>query len=113
MADEKDEEYISDLPENIEDEAVANRKEFEKNLSNMWGYSKTGIEAKKAGNKTLAGTLKLVINTTYGCMKSKYSSLYDPKMANQVCITGQLLFVDLIEKLEPYITLIQLITWLN
>lgn len=65
------------------------------------------IEAKKAGNKTLAGTLKLVINTTYGCMKSKYSSLYDPKMANQVCITGQLLFVDLIEKLEPYITLIQ------
>ena len=65
------------------------------------------IEAKKAGNKILAGTLKLVINTTYGCMKSKYSSLYDPKMANQVCITGQLLFVDLIEKLEPYITLIQ------
>ena len=54
MADEKDEEYISDLPENIEDEAVANRKEFEKNLSNMWGYSKTGIEAKKAAMAMLS-----------------------------------------------------------
>lgn len=65
------------------------------------------IKAKKEGNKAKASALKLVINTTYGCMKSKYSALYDPKMANQVCITGQLLFVDLLEKLEPYITLVQ------
>ena len=54
-----------------------------------------------------ADAYKLVLNTTYGCMKSKFNPLYDPKMANQVCITGQLLFVDLIEKLEPYITLVQ------
>ena len=47
-------------------------------------------------------------NTTYGAMKSEFNGLYDPKMANQVCITGQLLFLDLLEKLEPYITLIQL-----
>lgn len=65
------------------------------------------VIAKKEGNKSKANALKLVLNTTYGCMKSKYNALYDPKMANQVCITGQLLFVDLIEKLEPYITLVQ------
>lgn len=67
----------------------------------------TRIKAKKEGNKTVANALKLIVNTTYGCMKSKYSQLYDPKMANQVCITGQLLLVDLIEKLEPYCKLVQ------
>lgn len=65
------------------------------------------IVAKANGDTLKAGAFKLVINTVYGCMKSKYNPLYDPKMANQVCITGQLLFVDLIEKLEPYIKLIQ------
>lgn len=65
------------------------------------------IKAKKEGNKVVANALKLIVNTTYGCMKSKYSQLYDPKMANQVCITGQLLLVDLIEKLEPYCKLVQ------
>lgn len=65
------------------------------------------VLAKKAGDKAKANALKLVLNTTYGCMKSEYNALYDPKMANQVCITGQLLFIDLIEKLEPYITLVQ------
>lgn len=65
------------------------------------------VVAKKNGEKEKANAYKLVLNTTYGCTKSKYNPLYDPKMANQVCITGQLLFLDLIEKLEPYITLIQ------
>lgn len=65
------------------------------------------VEAKRAKNKPMANALKLIINTTYGSMKSKYNALFDPKMANQVCITGQLLAVDLIEKLEPYITLVQ------
>lgn len=67
----------------------------------------TRIKAKKAGDKATANALKLIINTTYGCMKSKFSQLYDPKMANQVCITGQLLLIDLIEKIEPYCKLIQ------
>jgi hypothetical protein len=40
-------------------------------------------------------------------MKSKYNGMYDPKNANQVCITGQLLLVDLLEKLDPYIILVQ------
>ena len=65
------------------------------------------VEAKKNGNKKVEAPLKLVLNTTYGAMKSEYNELYDPHMANQVCITGQLLLLDLIEKLEPYIKLIQ------
>ena len=54
-----------------------------------------------------AEALKLVLNTTYGAMKNENNPMYDPKMANQVCITGQLLLVDLIEKLEPYCRLVQ------
>ena len=71
------------------------------------------VRAKHAGDTSKANALKLVLNTTYGAMKSEFNGLYDPKMANQVCITGQLLFLDLLEKLEPYITLIQLTQWLK
>lgn len=51
--------------------------------------------------------LKLVLNKTYGAMKDKNNPLYDPRQANRVCVYGQLLLLDLIEKLEPYIELIQ------
>lgn len=67
---------------------------------------KTRIAAKKV-DKPKADALKLVINTTYGAMKSAYNDLYDAKMANQVCITGQLFLTDLIEKIEPYCKLVQ------
>lgn len=52
--------------------------------------------------------MKLVLNKTYGAMKDKNNALYDPRQANRVCIYGQLLILDLIEKLEPYSKLIQL-----
>lgn len=51
--------------------------------------------------------LKIVLNSTYGCMKNKYNAMFDPLMANNVCIAGQLLLLDLIEKLEGYWKLIQ------
>lgn len=51
--------------------------------------------------------LKLVLNSTYGAMKDKNNQLYDPLMANEICIHGQLLLLDLIEKLEPYAEIIQ------
>lgn len=50
---------------------------------------------------------KLVLNSTYGAMKDKNNNLYDPLMANNVCVAGQLFLLDLIEKLEPYAELIQ------
>ena len=43
---------------------------------------------------------KIVLNSTYGASKDKHNPLYDPLMANNVCINGQLLIVDLLEKLE-------------
>lgn len=50
---------------------------------------------------------KIVLNSTYGAMKDKYNALYDPLQANNVCVGGQLLLLDLIEKLEPHAQLIQ------
>lgn len=55
----------------------------------------------------LATALKLPINTISGAMKAKFSALYDERNNNWMCITGQLLLIDLIEHLEPYSTLIQ------
>lgn len=67
---------------------------------------KDRIAAKKT-DKQKADALKLMINTAYGAMKSEYNDMYDAKMANQVCITGQLFLTDLIEKIEPYCKLVQ------
>lgn len=53
------------------------------------------------------GALKIVLNSTYGAMKDTFNPLYDPRSANNVCIFGQLLLTDLIERLEGYCDLIQ------
>ena len=50
---------------------------------------------------------KLICNSTYGCFKDKYNALYDPLMANNICVTGQLALLLLIEMLEPHCQLIQ------
>lgn len=54
-----------------------------------------------------ASALKIVLNSTYGAMKDKFNPLYDPRSANNVCIFGQLLLTDLIERLEGHCELIQ------
>lgn len=58
------------------------------------------VELKKAGKKKEQAPYKLVLNKTFGATKDKNSSAYDPKRSNDVCINGQLLALDLIEKLE-------------
>jgi DNA polymerase len=40
-------------------------------------------------------------------MKDKNNPLYDPRQANNVCVFGQLLLLDLMEHLEPYCEIIQ------
>ena len=50
---------------------------------------------------------KLVNNKTYGGMKDKYNPLYDPLNANNICVTGQLALLLLIEMIEPHCQLIQ------
>lgn len=61
----------------------------------------------KAEKNPLQLPLKTLLNSTYGCFKDKNNQLYDPLMANEICIHGQLLLLDLIEKLEPYAEIIQ------
>lgn len=54
-----------------------------------------------------ANALKIVLNSTYGAMKDIFNALYDPRSANNVCVFGQLLLTDLIERLEGCCDLIQ------
>lgn len=61
----------------------------------------------KAEKNPLQAPLKIVINGTYGAMKDKNNALYDPRQANNVCVYGQLLLLDLMEHLEPYCEIIQ------
>jgi hypothetical protein len=51
--------------------------------------------------------LKIVLNATFGTFKDQYNPLYDPLMSNSICISGQLLLIDLIEKVEPYCEIVQ------
>lgn len=61
----------------------------------------------KREKNPLQAPLKIVINGTYGAMKDKNNPLYDPRQANNVCVYGQLLLLDLMEHLEPYCEIIQ------
>ena len=69
----------------------------------------TRIALKKQGKKKEQAPYKIILNGTYGISKDKYNPAFDEKMANCVCINGQLLLIDLIEKLEnvPSFELIQ------
>lgn len=65
------------------------------------------VALKKAGKKKEQAPYKIVLNGTYGICKDKNNPAYDPRQANNVCVNGQLMLLDLLEHLEPYITLIQ------
>lgn len=67
------------------------------------------LELKHQGKKKEQAPLKIVINGTFGISKDKNNAAYDPRNANLICINGQLLLIDLIEKLEavPSFELIQ------
>lgn len=65
------------------------------------------LKLKAEGKKKEQAPYKIVLNGAYGMMKDKFSSAYDPKQANAICVNGQLMLLDLLEHLEPYITLIQ------
>lgn len=55
------------------------------------------VGLKRAGKKAEQAPYKIVLNSTYGASKDKYNNLFDPLQANNVCINGQLLLLDLIE----------------
>lgn len=67
----------------------------------------TRVALKKAGKKKEQAPYKIILNATYGISKDKYSAAYDPRKANEVCVNGQLLLLDLLEHLEGHCELIQ------
>jgi hypothetical protein len=58
------------------------------------------LEAKRAGDKATAYTLKIVVNGSFGKLGSKWSILYAPNLLIQTTITGQLCLLMLIEAYE-------------
>ncbi len=58
------------------------------------------IEAKKAGDKMTAESLKIAVNGSFGKLGNKWSVLYAPDLLIQVTLTGQLALFMLIEMVE-------------
>lgn len=65
------------------------------------------VQLKKEGKKKEQAPYKIILNSAYGICKDPYSAAYDPRQANNVCVNGQLLLLDLIEHLEGHCELIQ------
>lgn len=61
------------------------------------------LRFKALGDKKARLPYKIADNAISGQLKDEYSPLFDPRENNAVCVNGQLLLVDLIEKLEPHI----------
>ena len=77
-----------------------------RNMSNPENFEKIhgeNLRMKATGNKAARLPYKIADNAISGQLKDKFSPLYDPRENNAICVNGQLLLVDLIEKLEPHI----------
>lgn len=61
------------------------------------------LALKKAGLKAAQAPLKIILNSQYGITKAKTSTAYDPVQANNICLNGQLMLLDLIEHLEKHL----------
>ena len=65
------------------------------------------VALKKAGKKKEQAPYKIVLNGTFGITNDPYSLAYDPRRNHEVTINGQLLLLDLLEKLEGHCEIIQ------
>lgn len=59
----------------------------------------TRFKLKRENNPT-EKSLKLVLNSAYGACMDVNNDLYDPRQGTAICVNGQLLLLDLIEKVE-------------
>ena len=81
-----------------------------RNMANPENFEKIhgeNLRFKELGDKAARLPYKIADNAISGQLKDENSPLYDPRENNAVCVNGQLLLVDLIEKLEPHCQLIQ------
>lgn len=60
------------------------------------------MEAVANGDKILADMLKITANSTFGQTNSIHSWMYDPLMANSICINGQMFLIMLMEAIEMH-----------
>ena len=67
----------------------------------------TSLRLKAEKKKKEREPYKRICNITYGAMGDKFNPMYDPLHRNLVCVFGQVLLLDLIEKIEPFTELIQ------
>ena len=67
----------------------------------------TSIQLKNEGKKKEREPYKRFNNIIYGAEGDSTNPMYDPLHRNLVCIFGQLLILDLIEKIESFTILIQ------
>lgn len=77
-----------------------------RNMGNPENFEKIhgeNLRMKATGDKKARLPYKIADNAISGQLKDQYSPLYDPRDNNAICVNGQLLLVDLIEKLEPHI----------
>lgn len=77
-----------------------------RNMANPENFEKIhneNLRFKALGDKKARLPYKIADNAISGQLKDPYSPLFDPRENNAICVNGQLLLVDLIEKLEPHI----------
>ena len=77
-----------------------------RNMANPENFEKIhneNLRFKALGDKNARLPYKIADNAISGQLKDQFSPLYDPRENNAICVNGQLLLVDLIEKLEPHI----------
>lgn len=63
-------------------------------------FKKKGDKESAKDQKTIADSLKIVINGSFGKFGSKWSALYSPQLLLQVTLTGQLVLLMLIEAMD-------------
>lgn len=66
----------------------------------------TSLELKKSGKKKEREPYKRICNITYGAEGDKFNPMYDPLHRNLVCVFGQVFIVDLLDKVEDIIMLL-------
>ena len=67
----------------------------------------TSLRLKRAGKKKEREPYKRICNITYGAEGDKFNPMYDPLHRNLVCVFGQTLIIDLLDKIEDLIELLQ------
>lgn len=67
----------------------------------------TSLRLKAEGKKKQREPYKRICNITYGAEGDPYNPMYDPLHRKLVCVFGQILLIDIIERCEGFAKLIQ------